>query len=134
MSNTEYSTQDNGQSIKKLLLVEDDPVIMKLYKTKFEQAGLKVLTADNGSDGLRIALEDQIDLILLDLMMPQMSGFDLLTELRKDENKKDLPVIVLSNITDEGEKQKAYTLGVKEYLSKPTITPTQIIEVLKKYI
>ena len=80
---------------KRLLLVEDDPIIRKLYKKKFEQAGLSVIIADNGSDGLRMALEENVDLILLDLMMPQMSGLDLLIELNKNETKKNIPVVVL---------------------------------------
>jgi CheY-like chemotaxis protein len=105
-----------------------------MYKTKFEAEGMEVLTANDGEEGLRMALEKKPSAILLDVMMPKMSGVDLLSQLKKAPEAKNIPVIVLSNLSQKEEVDKAIALGAKEYLTKANITPAQIAQKIKSYI
>lgn len=126
--------QNNTESKKMILLVEDDPLLVKMYSTKLIKEGYGVISAEDGECGLNLALSQKIDLILLDVMMPKLSGIDLLIKLRQDPKGKDIPVIVISNLTQEEEAQKALSLGAKEYLIKANLTPSQIIEKIRKYL
>ncbi len=117
-----------------VLLVEDDPLLTKMYKSKFESEGFIFLTANDGVEGLEKAQKEKIDIIILDLMMPKMSGIDLLSNLRSGSKGKNIPVIVLTNLTQVEEKQQALDLGVKEYLVKANQTPGQIVEKIKMYL
>lgn len=126
--------EDPSTSGQKILLIEDDPLLVKMYHAKFVNEGYTVFTADNGVSGLDLALKEVPDFIILDIMMPQMSGIDLLTNLRKDPKGKNVPVIVLTNLSESEEEQKAKDLGVKEYLLKANLTPGEIVEKVKKYL
>ncbi|KKQ85199.1 MAG: PAS/PAC sensor hybrid histidine kinase [Candidatus Woesebacteria bacterium GW2011_GWB1_38_8] len=124
-------SQDSKQII---LIVEDDPVLLKMYTEKFTFEGFSVLNAKDGEEALKTATSEKIDLILLDIMLPKMSGTDFLEKLRQDTKAKNTPVIALTNLTEENERQKAMKLGVKEYLVKAMQTPEQVVETVKKYI
>lgn len=118
-----------------ILIVEDDPVLLKMYTEKFTFEGFNVLNARDGEEALQIALSDEkIDIILLDIMLPKMSGTDFLENLRKKPKGKELPVIALTNLAEEEERQKAMNLGVKEYLVKAMQTPEQVVGKIKKYL
>lgn len=119
---------------KKILIVEDDPLLVKMYNAKFENEGFIVFTADDGVSGLDLALKEKPDFIVLDIMMPQMSGLDLLENLRKDAAGKNIPVLILTNLSGADEEKKAKDLGVKEYLLKTNLTPGEIAEKVKKYL
>jgi two-component system alkaline phosphatase synthesis response regulator PhoP len=134
-------TPDNSkpkQEVKNnrvILIVEDDPVLLKMYTEKFNFEGFEVLNARDGEEALKIALEAaKIDIVLLDIMLPRMSGTDFLEQLRKDAKGKSIPVVALTNLAEEEEKQRAINLGVKEYLVKAMQTPEQVVEKIKKYI
>lgn len=92
------------------------------------------MSAQDGEVGLQMALQNIPDFIVLDLMMPKLSGIDLLANVRKDAKAKNIPVIVLTNLTDQKEAEKAMQLGAKEYLVKANLTPGQVVETVKKYI
>jgi DNA-binding response OmpR family regulator len=92
------------KNIPTILIVEDDPVLSKMYTEKFKFEGFQVLTALNGEEGLRLALSEKIDVILLDLMLPRLSGTELLTKLRLDSKGKNIKVIVLTNLAEQEEK------------------------------
>lgn len=113
---------------KKILFVEDDPVLSKMYKIKLEDAGYQVLIVDNGNTGLDVIAKESIDLLLLDIMMPQLSGIDMLSMVRESEENRDLPVIIITNLTGEAERQRAKELGVTDYLLKADLTPTQLLD------
>ncbi len=130
MTNT-ITTTNNKPTV---LIIEDDPLLSKMYKTKLETEGFEVLTADDGGGGLGIALSQKVDFILLDIMMPKMSGIDFLTKLRQDPKGKDLPVIVFSNLIDQEKLQKAKALGAKEYLIKAELTPAQLVTKVRQYL
>lgn len=116
-----------------LLLVEDDPLIDKMYRAKLTKEGFRILVAKDGVEGLELALERLPDCIILDIMMPRLSGIDLLEKLRKDPEGKKIPVIVLTNLTGKEEIERARELGVKEYLIKASLTPSQVVAKIKKY-
>lgn len=117
-----------------LLLVEDDPFIANVYKEKFENEGFKTLHALDGLHGLELALSEKVNIIVLDLMLPKLSGNDLLAKLREDERGKNIPVIVLTNLTEQEEAKKSLKLGAKEFLIKSDLTPSQLAEKVRAYV
>jgi DNA-binding response OmpR family regulator len=126
---------ENAQPARKaILIVEDDPILARMYKEKFKHEGFSVLIAADGETGLKMSLEENINLILLDIMLPRLSGTDLLMRLREDPKGKNIPVVALTNLAEENEKQKVLQLGVKEYLVKAMQTPEKVVEVVKKYV
>jgi len=130
----EQDTTNGPKAGATVLLIEDDPLLTKMYKAKFTTEGFNVLIAGDGEEGLKFSLENNPDIILLDIMMPKLSGLDLLSKLREDPRGKDVPVIVLTNLTQQKEAQKALDLGAKEFMVKANLTPSQVVEKIKKYL
>ena len=129
------SVVENTQSARKvILLVEDDPILARMYKEKFKHEGFSVLIAADGETGLKMSLEENVNLILLDIMLPRLSGTDLLAKLRENPRGKNIPVVALTNLAEENEKQKVLQLDVKDYLVKAMQTPEKVVEVVKKYV
>lgn len=123
------SSTEGGQKI--ILIVEDDPVLLKMYSEKFTFEGFSVLNAKDGEEALKTALSEKLDVILLDIMLPRMSGTDFLEKFRQNSKGKNVPVIALTNLTEEAEKQRALKLNVKEYLVKAMQTPEEVVEKVK---
>jgi DNA-binding response OmpR family regulator len=119
---------------KKILIAEDDKMIFSMYKTKLEQAGYLILESDDGAKALEIAIKEKPDLILLDVMMPMLDGFSVLQELRSKGILKNTPIIMLTNLSTDEDKEKAQKLGASDYLVKSDLTPTQVGEAVKKYL
>lgn len=117
---------------KKILFVEDDKQLVQLYVRKFESEGFEVEVATNGEDGLKRAFEGQPNLILLDIMMPQMDGFEMLKKLREDARGKDVPVIILTNLA-YSEKLPELKGLYQEYIVKANVEISDIVEIVKKY-
>lgn len=117
---------------KKVLIVEDDSVLGSMYKIKFESGGFLVSVATNGADGLSLAKKDAFDIILLDIIMPQVDGFTVLAELKKDPKTKDIPVIMLTNLGTEEDKKKGKDMGAVDYIVKSNLTPTQVSDKVKE--
>ncbi|QQS38906.1 response regulator [Candidatus Woesebacteria bacterium] len=118
----------------KVLIVEDDPLIVKMYQAKFTHEGFQVMVAEDGLTGLNMALKNDPSFIVLDIMMPQLSGIDLLEKLRTDTKGKTIPVIILTNLSEKDEEQKAIQLGAKEYLLKANLTPGEVVLKVKKHL
>ncbi|MBA3758122.1 response regulator [Candidatus Saccharibacteria bacterium] len=115
----------------KVAIIEDDQAISQMYRIKFEAEGFEVETAENGKLGLELVEKMQPDIILLDLMMPEMSGDEMLIELRKTDWGKDTKVIILTNM---GEQEAPTTLrenGVRRFIVKAEMTPRQVAEMVK---
>ena len=127
---SDAQAQDKGR----VLIVEDDPMLVKMYKTKFESEGYEVVTAEDGEAGLKAALECMPRLMILDMMMPKLSGIGVLEALRKQPAALKIPVVVLSNLSHEDEAKSAFDLGAREYLVKANFTPGQVMERAKKYL
>jgi DNA-binding response OmpR family regulator len=120
-----------NQDQKTILIVEDDPVLLKMYSEKFIFEGFKVLNAKDGEEALKIAAGESLDAILLDIMLPKMSGTDFLEKFRQSGKGRNVPVVALTNLTEEAEKQRAMKLGVKAYLVKAMQTPEEVVERVK---
>ena len=118
----------------KILLVEDDPFLTNMYKTRFESSGYEVITARDGETALTMVRQTAPNLIILDVMLPKLGGFSILGEMQKSDMLKKIPVIVWTNLADEESIKKAKGYGVKEFLIKAQNTPTQIVEIVKKYL
>lgn len=118
----------------KVLLIEDDAFLLSMYTTKFEIENFFVVVADDGEKGLRQAREHNPDIILLDIMMPKMNGFEVLAELKKDESVKDIPVILLTNLNQKDEIEKGFAMGAKDFLIKAHLMPSEVVDKIKKII
>lgn len=125
-------TDTSSEKLAKVLLIEDDPILSKMYSTKFELEGFDVITSQDGEDGLKKALSEDYHLLVLDLMMPRLSGTEILTQLRASEKGKSKTVIVITNLMDKDEQTKVESLGVYVFLTKAEITPGELVETAKK--
>ena len=117
---------------KKILVVEDDSMISSMYKTKFEVDGFEVLIADNGVSGLELAKTAKPDIIMLDIILPQLDGFSVLEQIKKDKVAKNIPVIMLTNLGTDEDKKKGEIMGAADYLVKASLTPGQISAKIKQ--
>ncbi len=117
-----------------ILIVEDDVFLADLYKTKFTLEGFKVLAAYDGEKGLELAKKSVPDVILLDLVLPKMSGFDVLREIKLDKKVRDVPVILLTNLSQKSDVEKGLKLGADDYLIKAHFMPSEVVEKIKKLV
>jgi|SRR3990167_8311831 len=122
------------KSKKKILVVEDDAMISSMYKTKFEADGFEVFIADNGASGLELAKKEMPDLIMLDVILPQLDGFAVLEQIKKDQAIKNIPVIMLTNLGTSEDKAKGETMGALDYFVKASLTPAQISAKIKEIL
>lgn len=119
---------------KKILIVEDEEIILNLLQKKLSQEGYEVLVAENGEKGLRLMREAKPDLVLLDIIMPKIGGFEVMEEMQKDQELKNIPVIVVSNSGQPVELDKAQSLGAKDWLIKTEFDPKEVIEKVKRQL
>lgn len=119
---------------KTVLLVEDNDFIRNMYQLKLAKSGLTVVEAADGTMALEKLRTFKPDLILLDLMMPNVSGIDVLKELNKQSVVPDLPVIVLTNVMNPATVNEAKELGARDYIIKTDLTPSQVVDKLKPYL
>ncbi len=113
---------------KKVLLVEDEEIMINLLQKKLVQEGYEVSIAKNGEEGLSMMKEVKPDIILLDIIMPKMSGFEVMEEMRKDTELKKIPIVVISNSGQPVELDKAKELGARDWLIKTEFDPQEVIE------
>lgn len=126
MTEIDEATKESG---KKILLVEDDPFISDIYHIKLGEAGYVVSVATNGLEAVKKLEEGEIpDLMLLDIVMPYMDGRDVLRTMRESAVWKDVPVILLTNISEKQQVEEAFKYGAKDYLIKSHFTPSEVIE------
>lgn len=130
---TNSQPQEANQKNKNytILIVEDDPVLLHMYTEKFTFEGFEVLTAKDGDEAFKVAINENVKVILLDIMLPRVSGTDFLEKFRKEPKGKTIPVIALTNLAEEEEKQRAIKLGVEVYLVKAMQTPEQVVDTVK---
>ncbi len=115
----------------KIAIIEDDSAISQMYRIKFEAEGYQVETAANGKLGLELSETMRPDIILLDLMMPEMTGDKMLIEMRKSEWGKNTKVIILTNMGEQEAPPILKELGVKRFIVKAEMTPRQVAEMVK---
>lgn len=114
----------------KVLIVEDNPFIQRMYGRTFQEAGLSVISASDGSTVVDTATTEQPDVILMDVMMPHKNGIETLKDLKLHDQTKAIPVIMISAYEEPTLMQQALQLGAKQYLLKSAVEPS----VLLKYI
>lgn len=115
----------------KIAIIEDDQAISQMYRIKFETEGFTVETAENGKLGLELTEKMLPDIILLDLMMPEMTGDQMLAALRKTDWGKNIKVIILTNMGEQEIPEGVKALGVSAVILKADMTPRQVAELVK---
>lgn len=118
----------------KIAIIEDDSAISQMYRFKFEADGYEVETAENGRLGLELCQTMQPDIVLLDIMMPEMTGDEMLELLRKADWGKDIKVVILTNKGEQEIPPKVKELGVSAVILKADMTPRQVEDVVKKLL
>jgi DNA-binding response OmpR family regulator len=120
--------------MKKILIIEDDPFLSEMYADKLSQSGFEAEIAANGKEGLTKSKTYKPDLILLDIVLPKMDGFEVLKSLKADKEVKGIPVILLTNLGQKNEVEKGLSLGAEEYIIKAHFTPTAVVAKIKELI
>lgn len=118
----------------RLIIVEDDPFLLSILAEKLGEAGFDIETAADGEDGLNKIKSGSFDLVLLDMVLPKIDGFKILEELRGDDELKKIPVMILSNLYDKNNIDKAILLGAREYIVKAYNTPEEIVLKIKSFL
>lgn len=116
----------------KVLVIEDDVVMLKMYGRVFGYEGFEVVTANNGADGLKLAVSAKPNLILLDVMLPKMSGLQVLEQLKSQPTTQHIPVVVFSNLAGKQDQDTVLAKGAVRYIHKSEVTPKQVAEVVKE--
>lgn len=117
---------------KKILIIEDDKFLRELIVQKLTKEGFEIAEAIDGEKGLKKTKEGRPDLILLDLILPGIDGFKVLSQIKEDPVLAEIPVIILSNLGQKEDVEKGLNLGAVDYLIKAHFTPAEIIEKIKK--
>ena len=118
----------------KIAIIEDDLAISQMYRVKFEAEGYTVETAENGKIGLELIKDMQPDIVLLDLMMPEMDGEEMLRALRSTDWGKDVKVIILTNMGESEAPQSVKEMDVEAFILKANMTPRQVAELVKEHL
>ena len=120
---------------KKLILIEDELFLRDLYMTLLQQPGYTVLSAIDGEAGVKLVQDNpDADLVLLDIMLPKKHGVEVLKQLKADPTTVNVPIIILSNMTEQSIIDETLKLGAKGYLVKVQVSPEQLIEKVKNYL
>ena len=118
-----------------IMVVEDDSFVADIYRTKLTQSGFEVIVATNGLEAIeKLGSRTIPDLMLLDIVMPYKDGIEVLQEIKSDKKLKDIPVILLTNLSQKEEIDKGMKLGACDYLIKSHFTPSEVLEKINKYL
>jgi two-component system, OmpR family, alkaline phosphatase synthesis response regulator PhoP len=117
--------------MKRILIIEDDNFLQGLEASKLEKEGYKVITASSGEEAIKKINEPNIDVILLDLILPDFDGFEILKKIRVTEVLKNIPVIVFSNLSEETAIKKAKELGSTDFMVKSNFTLDELVKHIK---
>jgi CheY-like chemotaxis protein len=116
----------------KIMIVEDDPMLVEIYQKKFSDAGYDLKLITNGRDVQTAAASYQPEILLLDIVLPDMDGYEILAVLSKDDATRNIPVYVFSNLSAKEDIERATSLGAKGFITKSSFTPTQLVDEVKK--
>jgi two-component system response regulator VicR len=120
--------------MKKILLIEDEEIMIDLLQKKLAREGYEISVARDGEEGLKAVKELKPDLVLLDIVMPKMSGLEVMEEIAKDRELKKIPIIVVSNSGQPVELDRAQKLGAKDWLVKTEFDPQEVIDKVVRQI
>jgi DNA-binding response OmpR family regulator len=118
----------------KILIIEDDTSIAKLYETKFSKENFEVIMASDGKAGAHAALEHQPDIILLDLNLPILNGFEVLQKIRKNIKTKEIPVVILTNYGEVDNITECFLKGATEFMVKVEHTPEEVVDTVREVL
>ncbi len=118
----------------KILIIEDDQLVARMYAQAFKSGGLEVVAAADGKKGLSEARSVKPDLILLDIMMPEMNGIAVLRALKADASTKSIPVVILTNLAGTQDAEKAKSEGAEAYLVKSQYKPREVVEKVRSFL
>lgn len=126
----------NTANKKRVLLVEDEPFLSGMYQTKLSLEGFDVVTAADGEDALNKIKEGRYDIVLLDIMMPKLNGFEVLKYIRKDSAPAiaKVPVIMLTNLGQKSDIEQGLLLGANDYVVKANLTPAEVVTKINKLL
>ncbi len=120
--------------MKSILLVEDDPFLIDIYSVKFKERGFSIDIAKDGDECFSKIEEGSPDLVLLDIVLPRLDGWEILRKLKNDGKLSDLKIVILSNLGQKGEVEKGMKLGAIKYLIKAHYTPTEVVKEVEKIL
>ena len=120
--------------MSKILIIEDEIALRSALSIKLKKEGFEVLEAQNGQEGLDLAVTQKPDLVLLDIIMPGMNGLDVLKDMKSNAGLVNVPVIVLTNLPEESAKEKVKELGGTEYLVKSNMPLEELVAKIKTYL
>ena len=120
--------------MKKILIIEDDSFLSEMYAAKFTESGFEIEVAFDGSVGLAKIENFNPDLVLLDIVLPKMDGFEILKKIKENEKLKKIPIILLTNLGQKSEVEKGLSLGADEYIIKAHFTPTAVVTRVKEIL
>ncbi len=118
----------------KVLIIEDDTFLAGMYVTKLTMENFDVQLASDGSQGLKLIRETAPDIILLDILLPKMSGFEILKAIKRNPKTKPIPVILLTNLGEKGDVTKGLELGAVDYLIKAHFLPSEVVTKIKRQV
>ena len=121
-------------SMNKILLIEDDPIESRLYQRLFTQEGFELVVMENGQNCRQKALKEKPDIILLDIMMPQVNGFESLDLLRTDPETKKIPIIMFSNLSDNHYAEESIRRGAVKYIIKSQVENKELVRIINDII
>ncbi len=122
------------KKIKKILLVEDDPLILQIYRSSLEKAGFEVGSITSGGGVLDRLKSEKFDLVLLDMVLPEESGFEILRKIQEKGEMEKTKILILSNIGEKSKVEKALNMGATGYLIKAHYTPSEVVGEIEKLI
>ena len=117
-----------------ILLIEDDPLLIDIYSTKFKEAGVEIQVADSGEKALSLLKKVSPSVIIMDIVLPHVDGWELLAAAQKQENLRNTKIVVLSNLGQKEEIEKGISLGAARYLIKAHYTPSQVVEEVRELL
>ena len=120
--------------MKTILLIEDDPFLIDIYSTKLKEVGFNVTTAEDGEEAIRKIKDESPDLVLLDIVLPTINGWEILRNVRKDKDLGDLKIVVLSNLGEKSEVEKGMKAGATKYLVKAHYTPSEVVREIREIL
>lgn len=119
---------------KKILMIEDEKIFIEMFGDRLKQDGYEIEFAQNGAWGIKEALSKNFDLFIIDMLMPAMTGEEMITKLKLDDKTKNTPIIVLSASVDQETQKRVERMGIQAFFVKTQVTPSELAEEVKKLV
>jgi len=129
-----HKRSQKTKNMPSIIITEDDPMISEIYQKKFTDSGFRVFPAYSGEQALNIAKKEEVDIILLDLIMPKMSGFEVIENLRGGGYDSKIKIIVFSNLSSVEDQEKASKLGADGFIAKSEFTPSDLVKEIERLL